>query len=388
MQEGLYIHIPYCRKRCLYCGFYSCGLVQARWDDYIAALGNELSSRLAEYSHTNSKETAPFQPSTLYIGGGTPSLIPSEHFLKLIEILDNNGISIPNLKEFTLEVNPEDVDREMAKLWAQTGVNRISMGVQSLIDTELKALGRRHTAADARKAYDVLSERFDNISLDLMFGLPGQTLNSLRKSIDAITALEPAHISLYSLQYEERTALTHLRDRGEIKETDDDITIGMFQSASRLIKESGYEQYEISNYAKPGARSIHNSSYWQGMPYIGLGPSAHSYDGNRRRRGNYPDVKRYMDFYLLNQGKEEPCFEEILTEEELKEEYVMTRIRTIDGLSKEEIILKFGTDTWQRIRRNASPYIASGCLTDKETGISLASEGVMNSDAIILDLIM
>lgn len=397
LTEGLYIHIPYCKKRCLYCAFYSCGIVQARWDDYMLALRNELATHLhnpsipqspEKLSQSHNPDHSCVSPNTLYIGGGTPSLIPPADFLNLMKILRQEGISLAKLKEFTLEVNPEDVSEELAYLWHQSGVNRISMGVQSFVDSELKAIGRRHSASEAMKAYKILSERFSNISLDLMFGLPGQTLDSLCQSIEEIIRLNPSHVSLYSLQYEERTALTHLRDRGDLEETSDDITVAMFQTASRMLTEAGYEQYEISNYAKPGARSIHNSAYWQGKSYIGLGPSAHSYDGKRLRRGNTPDIKRYINYYLNRQATEPPYIEESLTDEELLDEYVMTRMRTREGISKTETIQKFGPDNWYRILKNASRYIISGHIKEHTEGISLSSSGIMNSDTIILDLIM
>lgn len=174
--------------------------------------------------------------------------------------------------------------------WCAAGVNRVSMGVQSLMDSELKAICRRHTAGDAVEAYGLLRRSFRNISLDLIFGLPGQTPDSLRHTVDGFLDMAPEHISAYSLMYEELTALTRMRDRGTIDETAEADSVEMFAMVSDMFAGAGYEQYEISNYAREGFRSLHNSSYWKGLPYIGLGPGAHSYDGLRTRRENLPDL--------------------------------------------------------------------------------------------------
>lgn len=286
--------------------------------------------------------------------------------------------------EFTLEMNPDDVTAEKARGWRQAGVNRISMGVQSLRDDELRAIGRRHDAADARRAYEILRGEFDNVSLDLMFGLPGQTLESLGGTLDEFIEMRPEHISAYSLMYEERAAITRMRDKGMLAETPEDISVAMFRMINQRLAEAGYERYEISNYALSGRRSQHNSGYWVGMPYLGLGPSAHSYDGKRTRRRNPADLNLYMK---ASENFGEPFYEtETLTDEELLDEMIMTRLRRAEGLSMQEVETRFGAEDARRILRQAEPYIKSGELLQKDMSIIFSESGVMISDEIIVDL--
>ena len=245
---GLYIHIPYCARKCSYCAFY--GIVSPR-PDFAAlteALLTELRLRFLELNHP--------PLDTIYIGGGTPSLLDCCSFRKLVEgIFEMAGIDRDEWRgEFTLEVNPDDVSVEKADVWAKAGVNRISMGVQSFDDTELRLIGRRHDSLEAIEAYDILRHRFDNISLDLIFGLPGQSCESWRRSVDKCISLQPEHISAYSLMYEERSLLTRQLREGKIKASDEIDSEGMYRDLLRLVSEAGYEHYEISNFARPGFR--------------------------------------------------------------------------------------------------------------------------------------
>lgn len=377
---GLYVHIPFCRKKCLYCDFYS----GARWikdsGRYVSALLNELQTR---------KPERPDLFRTIYIGGGTPSLLSNEEFERLtkgiFEILGETA----QIEEFTIEVNPEDVTGEKAKVWKASGVNRVSMGVQSLDDEELKRVGRRHDSATAIKAYKILEGYFDNISLDLIFGLPGQTMESLERSLDGLIALAPHHISCYSLMYEERTALTRLRDMGEVKETEEDITVAMYRRITRKLKETGYRHYEISNYALPGFESRHNSSYWEGKPYIGLGPGAHSYDGGNIRRINIPDFITYLNCYTNPQRErndgDKPYETETLDAEERYEEYVMTRLRTTEGIRFSEIKELFGEEKEWRARRISVRLQNNAGIELTGDGVRLTEEGIMTSDSVIVE---
>lgn len=378
---NIYVHIPFCRRKCIYCDFYSVGEKLAVWPDLVDALLDEAARRIPEekgnVSHTGS--TAHW-PSTIYIGGGTPSLMPPDEFKRLAEGLKGYFDSEP--EEFTIEVNPDDVSEEMAKVWREAGVNRVSMGVQSLNDSELIAIGRRHDSQQAVEAYKILRRHFDNISLDLMFGLPGQTRESLRDTLKGFIAMKPEHLSAYSLMYEEATALTRMRDSGKISEATDTDSCQMFSMICGMLAEAGYERYEISNYSKPGRRSLHNSLYWQGVPYIGLGPGAHSYDGNRCRRSNLPDVKAYMRGEVSTQ-----C--ETLSDDELREEMVMTRLRTAEGLSLDEYGERFGPRLLARLEKEARQWLEAGQLILDETSrtLRLTDSGIMISDEIILTLI-
>ena len=376
---GIYIHFPFCRRKCIYCDFYSVGERLADWEAFARAVENEFSA---------SSLPSEVFPS-LYMGGGTPSLAPAElisRFRKMIPV---------EVGEFTIEVNPDDVTEEKARAWREAGVNRVSMGVQTLNDDELKAIGRRHTADQAEKAYSILRKYFSNISLDLIFGLPGQTLSSLSATLDRFIEMRPEHISAYSLMYEERTALTRMRDSGKVEEIPDEDSVEMFRLVTSKLKEAGYERYEISNYALPGYRSHHNSNYWKGIPYIGLGPSAHSYDGDRTRRYNLPDLALYIKEYGRNIKEDREDIKkyrkniednEILSEEELREEMIMTRLRMIEGLDLLEFENRFGKEERISLEKRAKPFFSSGDLIYMHDHIALSESGVMISDEIISEL--
>lgn len=368
----VYVHIPYCRSKCLYCDFYSTVASRASWESLVSSLLREAGTRLpAEPGNT------PGSPHTLYIGGGTPSLLPEMEFRRLA-----GGLLklMPAPEEFTIEVNPDDVTDAKAALWRECGVNRVSMGVQSLVNTELKAIGRRHDCARAYSAYDTLRRHFANVSLDLMFGLPGQTTVSLSKTLAGFSAMAPEHISAYSLMYEERSALTRLRDSGRIRETPEDESERMFGLVNETLFRAGYAQYEISNYALPGMESRHNSAYWSGAAYIGLGPGAHSYDGRRTRRANLPDIKKYLENPIIH-------FEtETLTDNELREEMIMTRLRTREGICLKDFSSRFGEASLRVLRENATTFVKQGILRLTRDSLSLTRRGVMVSDAVIAAL--
>lgn len=377
-QCGIYVHVPYCRSKCLYCAFYSVASVKAGWNRFVSAILSELRQRVAEIRG--------FSNYTLYFGGGTPSLIPSEEFRRLssgIKEILTKVSPRSSIIETTIEANPDDFSPEIADCWKECGVDRISMGVQSLNDAELKAIGRRHDSRRAIEAFNILRERFDNISLDLMFGLPKQTIETLTESIDGIIGLSPEHISAYSLTFEERSALTRLRDSGRIAETAEDISVGMFRLIDSRLADAGYERYEISNYSKPGRRSQHNSAYWHGLPYIGLGPSAHSYDGERTRSWNVSDIESYL--YAIESGKINRETE-TLTDEELREESIMTSLRTIEGIDLEAFATRFGALEKQALLKSAAPHLRLGTIASDSHHLRLTPSGVMIADEIIADL--
>lgn len=375
----IYVHVPFCRRKCLYCDFYSVGVKLADWPVYVDALLGEARRRLsAPVSYVHSAPFLAKSPNTLYIGGGTPSLMPDAEFVRLAEGLVR---LCGQPCEFTIEVNPDDVTPHKADLWHSCGVNRISMGVQSLCDDELRAVGRRHTARQALDAFDILSDRFANISLDLMFGLPHQTLGSLSRTLSEFMDMKPQHVSAYSLMYEERTALTCLRDEGKLAETPDNVSAEMFGLVSSALETGGYEQYEISNYALPGRRSVHNSAYWQGCAYTGLGPGAHSYDGYRTRSFNPPDVRGYM-MVGGNVCREE----EHLSDDELREEMIMTRLRTREGINLDEFGRRFGHVSLQHLMQTAKKNIVAGTLRLTDSELVLTHEGVMVSDEVMASL--
>lgn len=378
----LYIHIPYCRRKCIYCDFYSGGARIADWEMITHALLNELSERMNELPPTL---------ESLYIGGGTPSLIPPEIFESFIKglkvkILHSGKRFDPGL-EFTIEVNPEDVDMDHMKAWRTAGVNRVSVGIQTFNDNFLKSIGRTHTGAMAAEALSLLKEEFLNVSADLIFGIPVQGVEDTEADVKRLIDLQPEHVSVYSMMYEVGTALTALRDAGRLRESDEDTVSRQFKCITGLLAAAGYEHYEISNYARTGYRSQHNSGYWTGKPYLGLGPSAHSYDGKRTRRANPADLQGYLSRFAEEPLQNTFFTEEVLTEQELFEERVMLSLRRREGLDLKKIEKEFGKDRVDSIRRKARKHIDAGNLREKGSALCLSHSGIMLSDLVIVDLL-
>lgn len=363
---GLYIHIPYCHSKCAYCDFYS----TPRSDTmhaYIKALEKEYSHRLHEISQ-------PF--TTRYIGGGTPSALPPELLAQVLNIGTEHKYI-----ETTIEVNPEDVNAELLTLLKENEINRVSMGVQSLIDHELKSVGRRHNAAEAITAARTIRDAgITNLSLDLIFGLPGQTIDSWVTTLKEILNLRPEHISAYSLMYEPGTKLTAMLNAGKLQSVDEEVASQMYSIMCSMLFDSGYEQYEISNFCLPGFHSRHNSAYWDFTPYLGIGASAHSYDG-AIRRANPASVKQY----LANPAA--AFSEEVLTITERIEEYIMLRLRTSRGLDLSEFSRLFGATASNRLMRKATPLLHQGVLTESADRLLIPQSHFLTADSTIVRLI-
>ena len=377
--KGLYIHIPFCKRKCVYCDFYSLGARNAPWQEFVAALLREFARRRGEF---NGAREDVF--TTIYIGGGTPSLLPPEQWERLMEGL-RGMIDFAQVREFTVEVNPDDVTGELVARLKRSGVNRVSMGIQSFSDEELRRVGRRHTAAQALQAYALLRE-IGNVSIDLMFGLPGQTQESWRHTLEQALALEPEHISAYTLMWEEGTALSVMRGQGRVEEMPEEQNVQMYKLLTDSLMRAGYEHYEISNYARPGFHSRHNTSYWLGTPYLGLGPGAHSYDGERTRRANTADLRGYLEHYG-GEGAGEFYQEERLSDEELREELIMTGLRMAAGIDLEQLRARFGADEERRLLRRAEKHLRSGQLRNEAGRLHLTEQGMMLLDPITVDLL-
>lgn len=376
---GIYIHVPYCSQKCLYCDFYSGGARIADWEAYTSALVNELTVRKCEL---------PEGALTLYIGGGTPSLIPISELEKLMAAL-HKAFKKSDFTEFTLEANPENVTPEKCEAWKSFGVDRISLGVQTLNDKELKAIGRIHDKKRALEAIDLLKKYFQNISVDLIYGLPFQTVKSYQASLMSLIDFEPSHISLYSLMLENGTAMTQLVEKGRIQLPSEEEWMEMDGFSNSYLRDKGYHRYEISNYSLPGYESRHNSGYWLGRPYLGLGPAAHSYDGKNTRRSNPHDIKGYIKYY----GYEEREFqgkqfyeEEHLNSRELCEEMIMTRLRMARGLDIEEFGYKFGAQAQKSLLQKSLSYIAKNLLKEENGYLSFTESGFAVSDSVIVGL--
>lgn len=373
------MHVAYCRRKCIYCDFFSAGERIADWPRYVDALCSEFENRKTEMA---------WPLRTVYFGGGTPSLMPAAEFSRLCAFLRPY---MHDVEEFTIEVNPDDVDEAKIGLWRREGVNRLSIGLQTFDDSSLAAIGRRHDRDRALKAYSLARKAFGNISIDLMFGLPGQTLDMWKRDLDIALTLRPEHISAYSLMYEEGTPLTVLRNCGRISEASEQLTESMFAILVNELSEVGYDHYEISNFALPGYRSLHNSSYWTQKPYIGLGPSAHSYDGQAIRKGNRGDLIGYMKHWAPIDRSVSDCGkvlveEEHLSTEELMEEYVLTRMRMREGIHIQDFRRRFGDSATDNLIRKSRRLADDGLLKMDEMQISLTEKAIMVSDSVILDL--
>lgn len=369
--SGLYIHIPFCHSKCSYCDFYS-GLRPDAAAGYTDALISELNLRRNEIRGDF---------STIYIGGGTPSVIPACELSRLVEAI--GGLTdMRVIEEFTVEVNPEDVTEELLSAYRDMGVNRISMGVQSFDDTMLKAINRRHSAQQALRAIELLREQGWNYSVDLMFGLPGQSIEAWKRDVDRLMQLKPPHISAYLLSYEPGTRLYAMLMAGKVEEVPEQLAADMQRYITETAAANGYLHYEISNYSLPGYHSRHNSAYWTMTPYLGLGASAHSYDGTNRRI-NQPNIKKYLS--SLNDGLTIAEIEEENIDE-LFNDYIITGLRTAAGLSIDTLRERFPENFVTGLLADAAPLIAAGQLT-LTNRLAIPEPYWLKSDAIMRDLI-
>ena len=374
---GLYIHIPFCASRCIYCGFYSTTLLDLR-QQYVDALCREMEMRSLPPSP--SKERG--RIDTIYLGGGTPSqlTIPQLEqlfiYINKVYPLTSHLSPLTSKTEVTIEVNPDDVTPEYAAELQRLGINRVSMGAQTYDDQRLRFLHRRHTSSQVPVAVQRLRNAgIRNISIDLMYGFPNETLNDFEHDIDAALALNVEHISAYCLMIEEGTPL----HRMGIEACDEETERAMYELLIDKLTAAGYEHYEISNFARSGYRSRHNSSYWQDIPYIGLGAAAHSYIGNRRQ-WNISDIQQYIT--AINEGHI-PCESELLDDDTHYNDRITTALRTSDGLDLSTL-----SDHYRRYcLQEAQPFIRDGLLRLTDNRLVLTRRGLFVSDMIMSALV-
>ena len=366
---GIYIHIPFCRSRCIYCDFYSTTLGRDTMLSYAHALEQEIQHRRQYIKGT--------RVHTLYIGGGTPSLLPPEALQRIFSSV-SECFSLDADAEVTIEANPDDVTPAWMESIRQTPVNRISMGAQTFSDRLLRFLGRRHTSRQTVNAVQTCKEAgITNISLDLIYGLPGQTMHDWQSDVGQALSLGITHLSAYALSYEEGTPLDVMLRKGDIQEADEELSRQMYNHLIAATRQAGFLHYEISNFARPGFHSRHNSSYWQGIPYLGLGAGAHSYDGLRTRRANLSDIKSYIA------AKDDvPHEEEILSDDERYDEFIMTRLRTSTGIPLDHL----PSDDRNYCLKQAAPHLAKKLLEVRDGHLCLTQEGIFTSNNIISDL--
>lgn len=373
---GIYIHIPFCKQRCTYCDFYKeTGSSNNQIDAFVEALIQEIQFRKLYLNG----ETI----STVYFGGGTPSVLNFNQFSRIFNKI-YSCFNVEDDAEITMEANPDDLTDVYFSTLSPLPFNRLSIGIQSFNNTHLKTINRRHDAQQAKDA--VLSARkygFANISIDLIYALPGQTMDDWKNQLEEAFNLDVEHISAYGLTFEEGTALWRQRNKGLVKVTEDEVTLQMFDYMRLQMSEKGFESYEISNYAKPGFRSRHNSAYWQFVPYLGLGPSAHSFDG-KSRQWNISSVQKYMHGLATL----EPSIEkEILSEQDFYNDFIMVSLRTSDGINLVSLQNKFGQKLFDFCMENANNQIKTGNLILKNNRLILSDKGIHLTNQVIVELI-
>jgi oxygen-independent coproporphyrinogen III oxidase len=365
---GIYIHIPFCRQACHYCNFHFATSLRYK-NELITALLKEIEIRRG-YLDAEPVET-------IYFGGGTPSLVDVADIHSLVKQL-RRTFTIAANAEYTLEANPDDITIEKLEAWKEAGINRLSIGVQSFHEEDLVWMNRAHNAEQARQALIMAKEYFNNITIDLIYGTPGLTDEKWKANVETAIALGVPHLSCYALTVEPKTPLHKMIGLHQSKDIDPDIQSAQFLLLMDWMKNAGYEHYEISNFALPGWRSRHNSSYWQGKRYLGLGPSAHSFNGISRQ-WNIANNNIYIESLLkgiLPYEKEE------LTPVQQHNEYIMTALRTMEGLD----LGKFAPGERQALEQAASKYIGSGHLILQEDHLKLSNEGKLLADGIAASL--
>lgn len=370
---GIYIHIPFCKSRCIYCDFFT-STNEVEMDSFVVALCKEIVFRKNELASNSVK--------TIYFGGGTPSRLQQNHFEHIFETINVNYTLAAEL-EITIEANPDDLTYEYVDMLHTLPFNRISIGIQSFDDQELKFLSRRHDAKGAIDAVKYCQEKgFRNISIDLMYGLPKQTLAIWQHNLQQAIALNIQHISAYHLIYEEKTRLYSLLQAGKVSPVDEDSSLEMFETLIDTIVKAGFEHYEISAFAKQGYISQHNSSYWTGQEYLGFGPSAHSFDGEHRW-WNVSSLPKY----IAGINSSNPVIElEDIDSTTKYNEYIITGLRTVWGIDLEALKTKFGDDLHDYFLQNAQRYFNLNYLKRDNAIVTLTHQGIFISDGIMSDL--
>jgi oxygen-independent coproporphyrinogen-3 oxidase len=369
---GLYVHIPFCRKACHYCNFHFSTSTQQ-----VAAMVDAICKE-AELQRSYLNEPL----ETIYFGGGTPSLLTKEQLGKLLQVFKEQFV-VRNDIEITLEANPDDITTDILSGWRALGINRLSIGIQSFFEEDLQWMNRAHHAAQAAACIELAQNAgFSNISIDLIYGSPGLTDEKWQNNINKAIALGVPHLSCYALTVEPKTALAKMIETHRVADVDADTQARHFSMLINAVAAAGFEQYEISNFAKPGFRSRHNSSYWQGKHYLGLGPSAHSFNGESRQWNIANNA-----LYLKSIESGLPAHEkEILTTVQQLNEYVMTALRTVEGISLDRIVEHWGKAEKERILIGAEKHLLAGHISRNEERLKLTEKGKFLADGIAADL--
>ena len=379
---GIYIHVPFCKSKCAYCNFFSLAS-EKKVIDFVDALKREIIAR-KDYLHDEKVET-------IYFGGGTPSLLPIKCVEEILVILHKN-FNISSSPEITLEINPDTVEKNQLFQLKKLGVNRMSVGIQSFHDDDLKYLGRRHDSKHALQIIDDLkSVGFDKLTLDLIYGIPTLTEEKWNKNLDIFFDTEISHLSAYALTVEPKTILGQKIEKEILQNVDEETIIRHYEILIERTKENAFEHYEISNFAKEGCRSQHNSIYWNDIKYLGLGPSAHSYDGSSRQ-WNVANLTQYIDAdfdadYDTDYDTDTDFFErELLTRDDKYNEYVMTSLRTSWGCNVKKITTDYGISYANHFLKNIKKYLDSGVMINRDDNFILTDKGMLFADGIASEI--
>lgn len=389
--SGIYIHIPFCKQACYYCDFHFSTSLKKK-DQLIAALAKEIVLRKDEFKHTTVE--------TIYFGGGTPSVLLVDELQFLIDTVYTN-YKVSDNPEITLEANPDDLSPQTCYTelvegqskdhassifegYKRIGINRLSIGIQSFHEKDLKLMNRAHNAKEAKQCLELATQYFDNISLDLIYGIPNSTSKEWLENIETALRFGVPHISSYALTVEPKTALASFIEKGLIDDVDDEVAHDQFHLLIDTLEAAGFEHYELSNFAKPGFYSKNNSAYWLGKPYLGIGPSAHSFNG-KERAWNVKNNTIYIK--KINEGQL-PLDIETLTKNDKYNEFVMTGLRTIWGVSLEKIKTNFGQHYKDYILKQAQFYITEQLLYIDKDSLKATKKGKFLTDGIASELFM
>ncbi len=375
---GIYIHIPFCRQACHYCNFHFSTSLNNK-DQFILSLLKEIEMQ-KDYLVLEDG-TRPVIES-VYFGGGTPSLLDADEILKILDAVAQHHV-ISNDAEITLEANPDDLTTEKIRSLKNTPVNRLSIGIQSFVEEDLKFMNRAHSAAEGyRSIVEAQAAGFHNLSADLIYGTPTLSDANWEQNMETAMSLNIPHLSCYCLTVEDKTALAGFVKSRKVADVDEDKSVLQFQMLLDKIASKGYEQYEISNFCRDGMYSRHNSNYWLKENYLGLGPSSHSYN-NRSRQWNIANNARYIESIANNKI---PFEMEVLTVEERFNEYILTSLRTKWGTNLDRIRKEFGEHFYNEVKQNSAPYILNAQLMENKGSLFLTDAGKLLADQISADL--
>lgn len=372
--SGIYIHIPFCKQACHYCDFHFSTSMKKK-DEMVLALAKEMRLRKSEFEN----ETV----ETIYFGGGTPSVLSISELRSLIDAVYEN-FNVAENPEITLEANPDDLSEDQIIEFSKNRINRLSIGIQSFFEEDLKMMNRAHNAEEAKKSLEIATQYFDNISIDLIYGIPGMTNEMWKQNIETALCYGVPHISSYALTVEPKTALKKLIQTGKISEPKDDVAQEHFMILVDTLQENGFIHYELSNFGKENYFSKNNSAYWLGKKYIGIGPSAHSYDGISRSWNMANNALYLKEIEADNLPNEI----EILSQTDRYNEYIMTGLRTIWGVSLDRIEKEFGESKLHYLQKQSEKFLSDGLLSIENKILKTTPKGKFLADGIASDLFL